>query len=117
MDRRSEVLKASPPMFENRFLDRFTRVHPVVPLLIYVPVIALLFEYGVLGVLAGTVGSVGAMGLTWGVSRYALDIPWRVAATEHLGGIAVTGVLVAAIGVLSSLDVLRHKPLATLRAE
>jgi putative ABC transport system permease protein len=77
----------------------------------------LLFEYGVLGVLAGTVGSVGAMGLTWGVSRYALEIPWRVAAAEHLGGIAVTGVLVAAIGVLSSLDVLRHKPLATLRAE
>jgi len=34
-------------MFENRFLDRFTRVHPVVPVLIYVPVIALLLEYGV----------------------------------------------------------------------
>jgi hypothetical protein len=28
-----------------------------------------------------------------------------------------TGILVAVIGVLSSLDVLRHKPLATLRAE
>jgi dihydroceramide fatty acyl 2-hydroxylase len=47
MDRRSEVLKASPPMFENRFLDRFTRVHPVVPVLLFVPAIALLFEYGV----------------------------------------------------------------------
>jgi len=77
----------------------------------------LLFEYGVLGVLAGLVGSLGAVGLTWGVSHYALDIPWRVFAGEHLGGIAATGVLVAAIGVLSSLDVLRHKPLATLRAE
>jgi dihydroceramide fatty acyl 2-hydroxylase len=37
--RRSEYLKASPPMFESRLLDRFTRVHPVVPVLIYAPVI------------------------------------------------------------------------------
>jgi putative ABC transport system permease protein len=77
----------------------------------------LLFEYGVLGLLAGTVGSVAAVGLTWGVSRYALDIPWRVSAGEHLAGIGATTVLVAVIGVLSSLDVLRHKPLSTLRAE
>ncbi|MDR1988697.1 MAG: FtsX-like permease family protein, partial [Acidobacteriaceae bacterium] len=77
----------------------------------------LLFEYGVLGLLAGSVGSLGAIALTWGVSRYALDIVWRPFFVEHLLGIAVTGVLVAAIGVLSSLDVLRHKPLSTLRAE
>src|SRR3954469_9232312 len=37
--RRSEYLKASPPMFESRFLDRFTRVHPAVPLVIYGPVV------------------------------------------------------------------------------
>ena len=45
--RRSEYLKASPPMFESGLLDRFTRVHPVVPVLIYLPVIALLFATGV----------------------------------------------------------------------
>jgi putative ABC transport system permease protein len=77
----------------------------------------LLFEYGVLGLLAGTVGSLGAVALTWAVSRYALDIPWRIFWLEHLGGIGVTAVLVAAIGVLSSLDVLKNKPLLTLRAE
>jgi putative ABC transport system permease protein len=77
----------------------------------------LLFEYGVLGLLAGLVGSLGAVGLTWGVSRFALEIPWRVSAGEHLAGVAATALLVATIGVLSSLDVLRHKPLATLRAE
>ena len=77
----------------------------------------LLFEYGVLGPLAGLVGSLGAVGLTWGVSRFALDIPWRVFGSEHAAGVVVTAVLVAVIGVLSSLDVLRHKPLATLRAE
>ena len=77
----------------------------------------LLLEYGVLGSLAGIVGSVGAIALTWGVSRYALEIPWRIFVSEHVGGVALTAVLVGAIGVLSSLDVLRHKPLSTLRAE
>jgi putative ABC transport system permease protein len=77
----------------------------------------LLLEYGVLGLLAGTVGSLGAIPLTWGISRFALEIPWRVFVGEHIAAIAATAVLVAAIGVLSSLDVLRHKPLATLRAE
>jgi putative ABC transport system permease protein len=77
----------------------------------------LLFEYGVLGSLAGLIGSLGAIVLTWGVSRYALDIPWRIFAGEHVGGVVLTAALVAVIGVLSSLDVLRNKPLSTLRAE
>jgi len=77
----------------------------------------LLLEYGVLGSLAGLIGSLGAIVLTWGVSRYALEIPWRIFAGEHVAGVVLTAVLVAAIGVFSSLDVLRNKPLATLRAE
>ncbi len=77
----------------------------------------LLFEYGVLGSLAGLIGSLGAVVLTWGVSRYALEIPWRVFVGEHVGGVVLTAALVAIIGVFSSLDVLRNKPLATLRAE
>lgn len=39
---RAERLRASPPMFRSRFLDVFTRVHPVVPVAIYLPVIAVL---------------------------------------------------------------------------
>ena len=77
----------------------------------------LLLEYGVLGALAGLVGSLGAIVLTWGVSRYALEIPWRIFPRENVGGVVLTAILVAAIGVLSSLDVLRNKPLSTLRAE
>lgn len=77
----------------------------------------LLFEYGVLGSLAGLVGSLGAIALTWGVSKYALEIPWRIFPSEHVAGVVLTAILVAVIGVLSSLDVLRNKPLATLRAE
>jgi putative ABC transport system permease protein len=77
----------------------------------------LLFEYGVLGSLAGLIGSLGAIALTWGVSRFALEIPWRIFPREHVAGVVLTAVLVAVIGVASSLDVLRNKPLSTLRAE
>jgi dihydroceramide fatty acyl 2-hydroxylase len=44
---RSDQLRASPPMFESRLLDRFTRVHPVVPPLIFGPAIALLALTGI----------------------------------------------------------------------
>ena len=77
----------------------------------------LLLEYGVLGAIAGTVGAAGAIALSWAVARYGLDLPWQPAPFLTLGGIIVTAGAVAAIGVLASLDVLRHKPLSTLRAE
>jgi len=77
----------------------------------------LLLEYGVLGAIAGTVGAAGAIALSWAVARYGLDLPWEPAPLLTLGGIIVTASAVAAIGVVASLDVLRHKPLSTLRAE
>jgi sterol desaturase/sphingolipid hydroxylase (fatty acid hydroxylase superfamily) len=36
---RTARLSASPPLFQNRFLDFFSRIHPVVPALIFIPVI------------------------------------------------------------------------------
>src|SRR5947208_12054757 len=36
---RTTQLSASPPMFESRFLDFFSRVHPAVPAIIFVPVV------------------------------------------------------------------------------
>jgi putative ABC transport system permease protein len=77
----------------------------------------LLLEYGVLGAIAGTVGAAGAVALSWAVARYGLDLPWQPAPMLTVGGILITATAVAAIGVLASLDVLRHKPLSTLRAE
>src|SRR6266550_3755948 len=44
----------------------------------------LLIEYGLLGTLAGAIGSFGALALGWGVSRYALDIPWQPDLAENL---------------------------------
>ena len=36
------MLRASPPMFDSRLLDALSRVHPVVPLIIFIPAIAAL---------------------------------------------------------------------------
>jgi putative ABC transport system permease protein len=77
----------------------------------------LVLEYGVLGAIAGTVGALGAIVLSWGVARFALELPWEASPAITIVGIVTTAALVAAIGVLASIDVLRHKPLATLRAE
>jgi putative ABC transport system permease protein len=77
----------------------------------------LMVEYGLLGTLAGAVGSFGALALGWGISRYALDIPWRPVLHENVISTAVTSLLIMTIGVVASADVLRRKPLATLRSE
>jgi len=77
----------------------------------------LLIEYGLLGLLAGTIGAGGAIVLSWAISRYALDIPFRPLLGTSAIGVAVTAILVAVIGVVSSWGVLQRKPLATLRAE
>ncbi len=58
---RTDQLRASPPMFSSPLLDRLTRVHPAVPLLIYLPAIGLLFARG-----AGSDGLLGALGLLLG---------------------------------------------------
>ena len=55
--------------------------------------------------------------VSWAVARYALDLPWEATPGVTVVGIVATTLLVAAIGVLASLDVLRHRPLASLRAE
>ncbi len=77
----------------------------------------LALEYGVLGVLAGAVGSAGALVLTWALARHVLDITWFPSPLTNVLGVVVTAAAVAVTGVVASLDVLRRKPLATLRAE
>jgi putative ABC transport system permease protein len=77
----------------------------------------LLLEYGVLGTIAGTVGALGAIALSWAVARFALELAWEFVPLVTVVGIAGTALFVAVVGIVASLDVLRHKPLATLRAE
>ena len=62
---RTDVLRASPPMFESRVLDAFTRVHPVIPVVIFVPAIVALAAWDL-----SQVGVPAAIGLA--VGGYAL---------------------------------------------
>jgi putative ABC transport system permease protein len=77
----------------------------------------LALEYCALGLLAGLIGAAGALGLSWAVTKYLLEIPWQPAPLLLAIGMASTTALVGTIGVVASADVLRKKPLGTLRAE
>jgi putative ABC transport system permease protein len=77
----------------------------------------LAIEYGALGTLAGTIGAIGSLGLTWTFCRFVLDIPWSFTPEVVVPGLVLTAVVVGALGVIASLDVLRRKPLGILRAE
>src|SRR3954452_1925898 len=69
--RRSDMLKASPRMFESDWLDRLSRVHPVVPLIIFIPAIAVLFALGQEGVPPLEVGAWILGGyLFWTLTEY-----------------------------------------------
>ncbi len=76
-----------------------------------------LIEYGVIGLLAGLIGSAAAIILSWSVSKYGLEIGWSFTPSINFLGVALTLLLVTVIGVLSSWDVMIKKPLGILRAE
>src|SRR3954453_4176305 len=68
---RTDLLKASPPMFESRLLAACSRVHPAVPVILFLPAIVALLAVGVGR--AGTLGAVGfALGgyLFWTLTEY-----------------------------------------------
>ncbi|CAN5868976.1 ABC transporter permease [soil metagenome] len=74
-------------------------------------------EYTALGLVAGVIGASGALVLSWAVCRFVFEIDWRPAPGLLIAGAVITTIMVAVIGVIASGDVLRKKPLATLRAE
>ena len=80
-------------------------------------VVMYVFEYGLLGVIAGVVGSGGSLVLTWLLTRQVLEISWTPVPLTTGMGVVLTAITVLFVGVISSIDVLRQKPLLTLRAE
>lgn len=95
---RTDTLKASPRMFDNDFLDFFTRVHPVVPILIFGPAIVALVVLGAVdaGVwaIAWVAGGYGFWTLTeywlhrivfhWqGESKAAKQFHWMMHGVHH----------------------------------
>ena len=73
LDARSDILKASPRMFDSDLLDRLSRVHPLVPVVIFVPAIGVLFVLGARQLTtAGTLGLVLGGWLFWTLTEYWL---------------------------------------------
>ncbi|MGH2842160.1 MAG: sterol desaturase family protein [Solirubrobacteraceae bacterium] len=60
---RSELLRASPAMFETKWLDRLSRVHPAVPVFIFVPTIVVLLVLGL-------TGGAGVWSIAWILGGY-----------------------------------------------
>ena len=71
---RTTKLAASPDLFENRVLNFFSRVHPSVPAIIYVPVIAAMYWLAIRdGSSALSIGGLTVAGLLiWTLSEYWL---------------------------------------------
>jgi dihydroceramide fatty acyl 2-hydroxylase len=70
---RTDVLRDSPPMFESRFLDACSRVHPMVPVIIFGPAIVVLAAWSLSNVsVAVTIAlTIGGYGL-WTLFEYWL---------------------------------------------
>ncbi len=74
-------------------------------------------EYGVLGTLAGVLGTAGAVALSWAVTTRLLEMDWAWTPRIAALGMAVTAAVVLAVGLAASADVIIRKPLASLRGE
>ena len=70
---RSDLLRASPPMFKSPWLDRLSRVHPSVPVVLFVPAIVGLFVYAALNMSNFQVAVLALCGyVLWTLTEYWL---------------------------------------------
>ena len=68
---RSELLRASPRMFESDLLDKLSRVHPAVPPILFGPVIIFMLVEGLVrGSGWATIGWIAGGYLFWTLSEY-----------------------------------------------
>jgi sterol desaturase/sphingolipid hydroxylase (fatty acid hydroxylase superfamily) len=78
--RRADLLRASPPLFESRWLDRLTRVRPIVPPLIFVPAILVTASLG----FAHHNTTTAALGLLGGYALWTLSEYWIHRSLFHI---------------------------------
>jgi dihydroceramide fatty acyl 2-hydroxylase len=70
---RTDVLRASPPMFDSRLLDALSRVHPAVPVIIFLPAIAALAGWSMSRVSPAATLGLGVAGyVLWTLFEYWL---------------------------------------------
>lgn len=73
-------------------------------------------EYGLLGLIAGLIGSAAALALSYSLARFLFEIPWSFTPGVVALGVAGTIALVVIVGVVASLSSVSRKPLGVLRA-
>jgi putative ABC transport system permease protein len=77
-----------------------------------------LIEYGVLGVLAGTIGSAASIAVTWVMSRWGNQpLPWHLHPWINVAGALATAAAVMIVGLVTTWDVSLRKPLGILRQQ
>jgi putative ABC transport system permease protein len=72
-------------------------------------------EYVTLGVISALVGIGLAQGLSWAVMKYMIKSDWHVRPATVAWAFGFAVLITVTTGILSSLDVIRNKPLQTLR--
>ena len=72
-------------------------------------------EYATLGVISALVGIGLAQGLSWAVMKYMIKSDWHLQPVTMAWVFLFSVLITVATGILSSLDVIRDKPLKTLR--
>ncbi|CAI2719274.1 ABC transporter permease [Nitrospina watsonii] len=73
------------------------------------------YEYGTLGLVAAAVGVLLSVGTSWAVMEYVVKSPWHFRLGPLGWSFLVAFLLTTITGILSSIDVLRNKPIHTLR--
>jgi len=72
-------------------------------------------EYATLGLVAGVMGIGLSTLLSWGVMKYLVKSGWHIYPAALLWTLVLSVLLTTLTGTLSSMDVIKNKPLATLR--
>jgi sterol desaturase/sphingolipid hydroxylase (fatty acid hydroxylase superfamily) len=69
--RRTDVLKASPRMFDSDWLDRLSRVHPAVPVVLFLPAIVVLTGLALDRMMVSTTLALALLGYVfWTLTEY-----------------------------------------------
>jgi len=72
-------------------------------------------EYAILGIVSGVMGVGLSCLLSWGVMTYLVKSDWNLYPSAMLWTLVLSVLLTVLTGILSSLDVLKNKPIKTLR--
>lgn len=73
------------------------------------------YEYAMLGAIAAVIGVLLSAGLSWAVMHYIVKADWHLRLVPMAWALVTAVILTTVTGILSSLDVLRNKPVHTLR--